>query len=204
MTLNKMKDQVESYKNYIVELSKRNTLALRTYKSFNTLHKKIASAHILGVDFGVGELITPKEITHLLIYEYLILSEGIFSRQIDFICFFLIKSGLKFEIKERGRLKNIKTRQQIQKTFLRQKLMFLNNNGLKLFPKYFDCNLRNAIAHIDFEIDKDGNIIYDEKMITLKELEERNGNLLDLIVCIHESYKRYNDEYIRNIPDYSE
>jgi hypothetical protein len=39
------------------------------------------------------------------------------------------------------------------------KLDFLSSNGLDFFSKWIDRGLRNKIAHLDFEIDQEGNFL---------------------------------------------
>lgn len=55
---------------------------------------------------------------------------------------------------------------------LSMKLDFLESNGLIFFSKYVDRPLRNKIAHLDFEIDSNGNFKAGGKVINLAE---KNG-----------------------------
>ena len=49
------------------------------------------------------------------------------------------------------------------------KLDFLHSNGLTFFSKWIDRNLRNKIAHLEFEIDDKGNFKAGNKRIDTKQ-----------------------------------
>lgn len=140
------------------------------------------------------------ELPHFLNYEYLLLTEGIFTRQINLICFFLVKNGREFEYYEREKRKLRTTIKQIQKAYLADKLNFLEDCDFGLFWKYYDNQLRNAIAHVDYKIDDDGNIIFKDKKLSLEEYQQKIFDLMDLSCCITESLRRYYVKYVQMRP----
>jgi len=197
-----MIDHGISFSDSVNELLRNNLNVIKLYGSFNGFYQNIVNAHNLGVDFGVGNLIKPKEIMHLQIYEYLLLSEGIFSKLIDMLCYFLIQKGNSFEYQIKGKTIIVEDLYQLQRTYLIKKLTFLKDNGFNLFIKFFNIDLRNAIAHIDFDIDEKGNLIYNKVKLTDKEMHDINSKFLELIICMHESLKRSYEDYLKELSEY--
>ncbi len=66
------------------------------------------------------------------------------------------------------------------------KLDFLCSNGLQLFSRFIDRNLRNKIAHMDFEIDAKGNLLINRKIV---DLNGKINCLIQYYVCINELFQ---------------
>jgi hypothetical protein len=198
-----MIDHGESFGNTVNDLLKKNRDVLKLYKSYNDFYKKIVHSSNFAVDFGLGNLMNNKEIMHMEIYDYLLLSEGLFSKFIDMICFFFIKKGDKVEHRLIYNKKNINEFHELKYVNVITKLKFLQDNDFNLFMKYFKTDLRNAIAHVDFIIDEYGNLVYDKKKFTYDEMHKINSNFLDLIKSIQESLSRSYKKYMKSLSEYS-
>lgn len=194
-----IEEQVRILEEFVPKLQKKSLDVLKLYGNFNKTYKKMVYLHNFAINFDV-EMFKLQEITHLLIYEYLLLSEGIFAKQIDIICYLLVESGLKFEYEEKGKIKYANSISRIQKSYLTNKLNFLEKNHFDLINKYYNNELRNAIAHINFDINNEGDVILKNKKISFDEMNKLIKNLLDLVVCITKSFNIYQKKYFDNYP----
>lgn len=64
---------------------------------------------------------------------------------------------------------------------LREKLIFLNSHSLQVFSRNINRNLRNKIAHMDFDIDADGRISIGNQKI---DLEKEIEHLMVFSLCV--------------------
>jgi hypothetical protein len=194
-----IEEQVRILEELLPKLLNKSLDVLKLYGIFNKTYKKMIYTQNFASNFDV-EVFEIQEITHLLIYEYLLLSEGMLAKQIDLICYLLVESGLKFEYKEKGKMRYTKSILKIQKSYLTNKLTFLDKNNFNLINKYYNNELRNAIAHINFNIDEEGDVILKNNKISFDDMNKLSKNLLDLVVCINKSFNKYYKEYIDNYP----
>jgi hypothetical protein len=65
---------------------------------------------------------------------------------------------------------------------MQTKERFLKEHGLELFNEGVNRKLRNAIAHFDFKIEKDGTVKAEENRISINdELDQ----LVDIMILVH-------------------
>jgi len=85
---------------------------------------------------------------------YLFVAEGGFTNYMNFICFLLTLQGHDlYNYFSRGFACSI---DEIAKVESHTKGIFLDKHGFRLFNQGWDRNMRNSIAHCDFEIEDDG------------------------------------------------
>ena len=80
------------------------------------------------------------------------------------------------------------------KTELSTKLEFLKYHGFKSLVKEYDSNLRNHIAHHNYQIDESGNLFIKEKKIDLaSKLDSLTQIVLFSGEIFDETSKRYDN-----------
>ena len=128
---------------------------------------------------------------------YLSLIEVLGNNYVDQTILLLIGCGYAFHLEpyETHRyIRHAKTLEDIESpsVTLSIKLDFLYNNGFTFFKKWIKRNLRNKIAHLDFEIDKKGFILFKEhinqKKMTKINLGEELNTFLCYFTCVSEIF----------------
>lgn len=113
------------------------------------------------------EVINPKQKSLLELFLYLQLAEGFFSETINVIAFMLIENGhdIYYDI---PRPKFVKKFEEIREIPIFMRLLFLAEHGFKNFAHAVDRQLRNCIAHFEYEIKNDGTILNkkDQSIVT--------------------------------------
>jgi hypothetical protein len=109
---------------------------------------------------------------------YLALFETSVTNLIDLVIMLFVANGHDFYIyRHRKYAKKI---DDLDESFLSEKLDFLNHHDLKIFSQYVNRSLRNTIAHMDFDIEADGKISTSENRFDL----QREIVLLEAFVLI--------------------
>lgn len=102
-----------------------------------------------------------KQRSQINLNNYFFMVESIYSSYLDLILHILIFGGYKYSDKRKKNI--IQNISDIKKSFLANKLEFLNEVGLKVISNGCNRNLRNAIAHCDYFIDDDGDIFIEKE-----------------------------------------
>jgi len=121
---------------------------------------------------------------------YLLLVELLGTSVIDKTILLVVGSGVDFHIDpdyQHRYARHVYTLEDLESPSLSLsvKLDFLCFYGLPLFSKFIDRNLRNKIAHLDFEIDAKGNVLVGGKTI---DLDEKTDRFIQYYVCINEIF----------------
>jgi len=133
-------------------------------------------------------------------FNYLMLVETIGTLYINQVILLLIGSGHTFHLEpdiNHRYIRHAKSLEDIESPVisLASKLDFLAEHGLSFFSKWIDRQLRNRIAHLDFDIDEKGDFFIiknkKKKINLLKKIKEFEmySKLLDNIFY-EEIYKR--------------
>jgi len=105
----------------------------------------------------------PQLLSTLKLFMYLGLVESIGNTIVDMLVLLLIADGQPFHVErslELPRIIHAKSFSDINppNSTLAQKLSFLKQNGLRTTSKFIDRKLRNDIAHLNFDVNKQGKI----------------------------------------------
>ena len=98
---------------------------------------------------------------------YLALFETSTTNLIDLVLMILIANGHDFYV-YRNR-KYAKKIDDLDDSFLSEKLDFLNHHGLVIFSEHINRTLRHKIAHLDFDIEADGKISISQQKYDLQD-----------------------------------
>ena len=123
--------------------------------------------------------------------EFLMMVEGFFATQINFLIFTLIANGHDFYSVRNGRY--AKTFGEIEKEDLAYKMKFLKEHNFTELVKNEKRirNLRNSIAHVFYEIESNGDVKIGKETISEKNYDEYYGYLRDIANIIHYIQTRY-------------
>ena len=135
---------------------------------------------------------TPKQKSLLRLFGYLEMSEGVFSELVQSLAFFLMQNG--HDIYDPQRMKFIKEYKELDKIPLFVKLQFIEEHELKFVSDAFDRELRNCIAHLDYIVKDDGDIINKR---TGRKIEDLDGKILNLNAMIQIMLTIYNEIIIK-------
>jgi hypothetical protein len=86
---------------------------------------------------------------------YLFLAEGAYASYMNFLCFMLVSQG--HDLYDVFKRRFACSFEEIEDVNLETKEQFLKEHNLGLFKKGLKRKLRNAIAHYDFQIEKNGS-----------------------------------------------
>jgi hypothetical protein len=111
-----------------------------------------------------------KSLLNLNLYFFMV--EGIYVAYIDLILLILILGGYNYSGKPNK--KNIEAISYIKSLYLADKINFLNEVGLDVISNGYHRDLRNAIGHSDFIIDKEGDIFIEKQTNKIDILNEFN------------------------------
>lgn len=96
---------------------------------------------------------------------YLFMVEGAYASYMNFLCFLLILEG--HDLYDIFNRKFVSSFKEIEIVNFETKEQFLKEHHLGLFNKGLKRKLRNAIAHYDFKIEKDGTVRVKGQMIDI-------------------------------------
>ena len=133
---------------------------------------------------------TPDEESRLSLPYYLMIVESVFTQDLDNLVYLLIKNYVAYQGKKK---KTINTMNEIREESLYKKLTFLNDNGFSLISDICDRDLRNSIAHMNFILNSDGSVQYNNNVngISKIELENKIEKTLNVCHCLSESYMQF-------------
>lgn len=124
--------------------------------------------------------LSPRKNSLLLLMNYLVMGEAIYSELIQLISYILLENH--HDIYNPFDMKFVKTYDRLEKIPLFLKLSFVNNHGFTNTLTGFDRQLRNCIAHSKYEIQEDGTIEYCDIKLTQKDMISKISKLKDMIV----------------------
>lgn len=123
--------------------------------------------------------------------EYLTLVEGFFATQVDFLIFTLIANGHDLYSFRKG--KYVEKLNDIEEVNLAFKLKFLKRHGFSFITSKVNVKLRNSVAHLFYQIDKNGTIRFGKQKITEREYGRLCNDLRDVtfgILLVNKIYYR--------------
>lgn len=148
--------------------------------------------------------LTRKEKIQLTLPSYLMLFEGPYIAEVDFLIHLLLKNGKAYyrTTKSGKKPRTLETYDEIENEFIRQKLLFLQGERFSDVVEAADRDLRNAIAHLDYSLADDGCLSYEcsdtEALETIDydTLDARFLKLYSMVLCINRSIKDFYEEWI--------
>jgi hypothetical protein len=155
---------------------------------------------------------TPIETIQLHLPSYLMLFEGVFTTEINLISFLLAMSGKEFRQKKHGSLVPvpISNYRQIQSRRMRDKFSFVAAEGFEFVIDAADYDLRNAIAHTEYELTTEGALRYVLQgrglaSLSLQEMDSKLETLLQHAECFRRSALEFYVSYVKSVlPMYPE
>ena len=136
----------------------------------------------------------PQETIQLHFPSYLIFFEGAFTEEVNLIAFLLAMSGKEFYRRKRGAKVPvpISSYKQIQSMRMRDKFNYLAEAGFDFVIEAGDYDLRNAIAHSEYELSTDGVVRYVRQghgsvSLSLEEMDSKHETLLQHAACFQTS-----------------
>ena len=118
--------------------------------------------------------ISKQEAVLLPLVNIFYLIEGVLSYYIDIVIFTIMSKEQCFVLKNRGKKREISRLDDLRQIRLMSKLRFLESHGFAFFSDICDRNLRNAIAHQDFKVDREG-------VVLIKKGKKKEYTFIDLI-----------------------
>lgn len=115
--------------------------------------------------------------------EYLALVEGFFTTQINFLVFTLIANGHDLYSTWKG--KYVDKLNDIEGVNLAFKLKFLRRHGFGIIANKVNIKLRNSVAHLFYEIDRNGTVRFGKQKITKKEYDKLYDDLRNVSFGLH-------------------
>lgn len=110
--------------------------------------------------------LTKKECTLISVFLYLLTAEGMVCNDLNYIAYVLIITGHDlFSLTKRRYVKD--NMEEIKKVEMSTKIQFLKHHGFGVLTKEYDSTLRNDIAHHNYRVDEDGNLMVRGKAIDL-------------------------------------
>lgn len=109
--------------------------------------------------------------------------EGSYTSGVDAFCFLLITNG--HDIFDSIRRKYVKSLEEIGNVDIYTKLTFLEEHNFGIFKRDEDRELRNKIAHHDFNLDGSGKVLIKNKEVDLasrfNELHSFNHKVFEIL-----------------------
>lgn len=133
--------------------------------------------YIIMLKFHTSAKANLEEQSRLLLNYYLLLVEGVYTAQVNLVCYLQSKTGATYRssktMSERG--PEAGSMGMIEEDSLWNKLRFLEDNGFRFVADACDRQLRNSVAHLDFIVFTNGCVGYGTgqrgpKVITYDEL----------------------------------
>lgn len=102
-----------------------------------------------------SQSLSPRELTLIEVFSYLLLAEGIICTLLNFISYLLVITGHDlYSLTKRKYVKDYL--KEIEKVEMSTKIQFLNHHGFGILSKEYDSTFRNDIAHHNYKVDKEG------------------------------------------------
>lgn len=152
--------ELKPYLNTIINMEKKSASYKQFSKALDIHDQKFAYGshvydHLMKDYEGISKHSTKEEIHRL--FSYLGLVESIGNTVTDIIVMVLVANGIDFHVESvhsTPRIRHVNSIEDLDKNRvpLTAKLNFLRDNQISVFPSVVDSELRNKIAHMDFEI----------------------------------------------------
>jgi len=154
---------------------------------------------------------TPIETIQLHLPSYLMLFEGVYTTEINLISFLLAASGKMPRTMKHGSREptQIVSYRQIQGMRMRDKFRFIAAEGFAFIIEAADYDLRNAIAHTEYELTSEGLLRYarlgaNVVSLSLQEVDSKLETLLQHAECFRRStlafYVSHLESVMRTLP----
>jgi len=169
----KIKSELDPLKIVFFSLAKRDRKYIQFKQSLDDLNKRfVKTIQTTGTVESIQKLAIPLmekekvEGDHRLstvigLFRYLGLVESLGAQLVDLLILLLVANGYEFHVErehEVPRIIHATTLKDLRNAFLGPKVRFLKRCKLKRTAKIIDVDLRNSIAHLDFEINEKGQI----------------------------------------------
>jgi len=128
---------------------------------------------------------TTEELSAISLHiEFLVLVEGFFATQINFLIFTLIANGHDFYATRKGKYTN--TFDEIEEENLAYKMKFLKEHNFVDLAKNERRirKLRNSVAHVFYKIEPNGDLVLGKETITAKDYAEYYDYLRNVAFAI--------------------
>ena len=154
-------------------LAKRDRRYIQFESSLDDWNKRfVKTLQTIGTVESIQKLMIPlikKEITEgdrrllavIGLFRYLGLVESLGAQLVDLLILLLVANGYEFHVEREHKAPRIihaTSLEDLRNAFLGPKVRFLERCKLKKTAKIIDVDLRNSIAHLDFEINEKGLI----------------------------------------------
>ncbi|MCW4017334.1 MAG: hypothetical protein NWF00_01405 [Candidatus Bathyarchaeota archaeon] len=122
------------------------------------------------------ESTNPKQKSLLELFLYLQLVEGNYSEIVTALTFILVKNGhdLYTDI---PRPRYIKEQEEVRNVSLFLRELFLKEHGFSSFTRVVDRDVRNCIAHLNYEVKEDGRIFDRKTGLVISDLISKSDSL---------------------------
>lgn len=183
----KLKDEeYENIKQSLAPLMEclKNKKIMNTFQESIRLNKKrlYISLEALSIVNRTYSELNPKQYSLLILMNYLSFSEGFYSELIQLISFLLLENH--HDIYDPQKMEFAKRYNDLDKIPFFVKLKFIKKHDLKSVLTYFDRDLRNCIAHMNYSIDDKGIIIYKKTKLTKQQIWDKFKSLLEMSIKI--------------------
>lgn len=99
--------------------------------------------------------LSPKELTLISAFMYLLATEGHVCSVLNFVSYVLVTSGHDlYSLTKRKYMKD--DMEEIRKVEMSTKIQFLKHHGFGALTKEYDSTFRNDIAHHNYKVDEEG------------------------------------------------
>lgn len=139
-----------------------------------------AGSHLLLLSEIKKRAINKREFSVLSIAEFLWAFEGFYICRLDLYCLLLIANG--HDLFDPIRRKYVSSLKEVGMVDVSTKLIFLDEHGLGKLSRKSDQKLRNRIAHHEFSIEENGDILIDNQVVDVNSVVD---NLLEFIGIIN-------------------
>jgi len=139
-----------------------------------------AGSHLLLLIEIKKRAINRREFAVLSIAEFLWAFEGFYICRLDLYCLLLIANG--HDLFDPIRRKYVTSLKEVGMVDVSTKLIFLDEHGLGMLRRKTDQKLRNGIAHHQFSIKDNGDILIGSQVVDMNSAVD---NLLDFIRIIN-------------------
>jgi hypothetical protein len=168
-----------------VELSQKSKEFIKPNAS--NLQNRFEKNAVRGYRFKeLSKLHDGELVTLLKAYVFLGLFETTVTNLVDLIIMFFIADGHDFYVYNKRAYAH--SLDDLDEASLGEKLIFLNRHGLQVFSQNINKELRNKVAHMDFDIEPDGKISIENQRYDLdNEIYKLMGFLLLLTAVLEDS-----------------
>jgi len=147
----------------------------------------------------------PKETIQLHFPSYLMLFEGAFTEEVNLVAYLLAVSGKEFYRRKRGSKVPvpISSYRQMQSMRMRDKFNYLAEGGFDFVIEAGDYDLRNSIAHCEYDLSTDGIFCYARQghgsvSLSLEEMDSKHETLLQHAACFQRSALQFYVDFVKS------